>query len=80
MLFLRVHAFSHFIIYNPRVQGTYVDQGINSTMTYVHHTRRVTRMQLHHWCTAHEYRSHAGHEILHACGPLRLTRVSLDKN
>ena len=45
-------------------------------MTRMQRMRRVTRVQFHHWRTAHECHSRAVHEILHACGPLRVTRVS----
>ena len=56
-------------------------------MTRVQHTRRVTRVQHTRRVTrvqhtksdsraAHKYRSRAVHEILHACGLLRVTRVS----
>ena len=45
-------------------------------MTRVQHTRNVTRVQFHHWRVAHEYRSRAVHEILHACGLLHVTRIS----
>ena len=72
--FLRVNAFSHFVIYNLHVQGTpYVDQGINSTITRVQHTRRVNRVQQmkSYSRAAHEYHSCAVHEILHVCRPLR---------
>ena len=49
--FLRINAFSHFVIYNPYVQGTpYVDQGINSTMTRMQHTN-ITRVQCTKYCT-----------------------------
>ena len=52
-------------------------------MTRVQHTRRVTRVQ--HMksdsravspLAAHEYRLRAVYEILHACGPFRVTRIS----
>ena len=78
--FLCVNAFSHFVIYNLHVQGTpYVDQRINSTMTCVQHTRRVTRVQhvKSYSRAAHEYHSCAVHEILHVCGPLCVTRQKL---
>ena len=47
IVFLCVRDFGHFLIYNPCIQGihTYVDQEINSTMTRVQHTRRVTCVQ-----------------------------------
>ena len=57
--FLCVNAFSHFVIYNPHVQGTtYVDQGYNDSR--VAHEKSDSR---------------AACEVLLACSTWSLTRV-----